>query len=37
MTCSMDSGCMTQSIGDCMTTGTWQTMGSMKQAISPMS
>src|ERR1019366_3417963 len=35
MICNIVSGCITQSSGDCITTGTWQTMGSMKQAISP--
>src|ERR1039457_1547745 len=37
MICNMVSGCITQSSGDCITTGMWQTMGSMKQAINPMS
>src|SRR5208337_819163 len=37
MICNMVSGCITQSSGDCITTGIWQTMGNIKQAINPMS
>src|SRR4029077_21231582 len=37
ISCSMVSGCITQSSGDCITTGRWETMGSTKQAISPIS
>src|SRR2546429_4834167 len=34
---NIDPGRITQSVGDCITTGRWWTRGNMKHAINPMS